>query len=69
LTDPKLSDEERPGWADVVGVLQLRIADEKGTSLVIPNTVFKDSHLLDDPDAPVEAISIGSSHTHGDVVT
>jgi glyoxylase-like metal-dependent hydrolase (beta-lactamase superfamily II) len=68
LHDPSLSPEERRGWADVVGVLNQRIADERGTYLVLPTVVFKDRYRLDDAKAPIEAISIGPAHTDGDVV-
>jgi len=67
LHDASLSPEERRGWADVVGVLNQRIADERGTYLVLPTIVFKDRYRLDDALAPVEAISIGPAHTDGDV--
>jgi glyoxylase-like metal-dependent hydrolase (beta-lactamase superfamily II) len=67
LHDATLSPEERRGWADVVGVLNLRIADEKGTYLVLPTVAFTDRYRIDDVQAPVEAITLGPSHTNGDV--
>jgi glyoxylase-like metal-dependent hydrolase (beta-lactamase superfamily II) len=68
LTDPKLSAAERRGWADVVGVLDQRIADERGTYLVMPTVTFTDTYKIDDPLAPVEARFLGRAHTDGDVV-
>lgn len=68
IRDPKLSDEEHRGWADVIGVLDLRIHDERGTYLVLPTVTFTDEYLLEDPVAPVEARFIGPAHTDGDVV-
>ena len=68
IRDPRLSDEERRGWADVIGVLDLRIRDERGTYLVLPTVTFTDHYLLDDPVAPVDAKFIGPAHTDGDIV-
>jgi glyoxylase-like metal-dependent hydrolase (beta-lactamase superfamily II) len=68
LRDPALSPEERAGWAEVVGVLNLRIADERGTYLVPPNVTFRDDYRIDDRMAPVRAISVGPAHTDGDVI-
>lgn len=68
LHDPSLSEAERRGWANVVGVLDLRIADERGSYLVVPGVVFTHRYVIDDPDAPVEALAIGPSHTDGDIV-
>jgi glyoxylase-like metal-dependent hydrolase (beta-lactamase superfamily II) len=68
IRDPSLSEEERRGWADVVGVLRLRMADERGTYLVVPTTTFTDRYLIDDPVAPVEALALGGAHTDGDIV-
>jgi hypothetical protein len=67
LRDPSLSPEERRGWADVVGVLDLRIADEKGTYLVLPTVTVTHRYVLDDCTAPVEALFIGPAHTDGDI--
>jgi glyoxylase-like metal-dependent hydrolase (beta-lactamase superfamily II) len=68
LRDPKLSAAERHGWADVIGVLDQRIADERGTYLVLPTMTFDDSFKLDDSVAPVEARFLGGAHTDGDIV-
>ncbi|MDQ2768296.1 MAG: MBL fold metallo-hydrolase, partial [Gemmatimonadota bacterium] len=68
LRDPKLSGEERRGWADVVGVLNLRIADERGSYLVVPTVTFTRDYRIDDAIAPVEARAIGRAHTDGDII-
>jgi glyoxylase-like metal-dependent hydrolase (beta-lactamase superfamily II) len=68
INDRSLSEEERRGWAEMVGVLALRTADEKGSYLVRPNVTFSDQFLIPDPEAPVEARFIGPGHTDGDVI-
>ena len=68
LHDPALSAEERSGWAETLGVLALRIADEKGTYLVPPGVTFDSRFAIDDPVAPVEARFIGPGHTDGDII-
>ncbi|MDB5692941.1 MAG: beta-lactamase [Alphaproteobacteria bacterium] len=68
IHDPALSEEERRGWADLVGVLALRIADEKGSYLVPPKVTFSDRFSIPDRTAPVEARFIGPGHTDGDVI-
>jgi glyoxylase-like metal-dependent hydrolase (beta-lactamase superfamily II) len=68
LDDRTLSAEEHRGWADVIGVLSLRIADERGTYLVPPTVTFDDKWVMDDAVAPVEARFIGAAHTDGDIV-
>ena len=68
LRDQTLSAEEHRGWAEVVGVLKLRIADEQGSYLVLPTVTFTDRYQIDDPVAPVEAIFLGPAHTDGDIV-
>lgn len=68
LRDPKLSAAERRGWADVIDVLDQRIADERGTYLVLPTVTFDDDYRIDDPIAPVEARFLGGAHTAGDIV-
>jgi glyoxylase-like metal-dependent hydrolase (beta-lactamase superfamily II) len=68
IHDATLSEEERRGWADVVGVLDLRISDEQGTYLVIPTVTFTGRYVIDDPVNPVEALSIGPAHTADDIV-
>ncbi|HEY4304892.1 MAG TPA: MBL fold metallo-hydrolase [Gemmatimonadaceae bacterium] len=67
LTDPKLSSEEHRGWMDLLGVLNLRITDERGTYLVRPTVTFTDDYKVEDAVTPVEAISVGPAHTDGDV--
>jgi glyoxylase-like metal-dependent hydrolase (beta-lactamase superfamily II) len=49
-------------------VLALRIADERGTYLVLPTTTFTDRYVIDDAVAPVEALFLGPGHTDGDIV-
>jgi glyoxylase-like metal-dependent hydrolase (beta-lactamase superfamily II) len=68
LHNPQASPEERRGWANVLGVLNFRIADEQGTYLVIPTLTFNDHYEIDDPVAPVQALALGPSHTEGDIV-
>ena len=68
IRDAALSAEERRGWASVVGVLKQRIADERGTYLVVPTVTFTDRYGINDPESPIEARYIGSSHTDGDIV-
>jgi glyoxylase-like metal-dependent hydrolase (beta-lactamase superfamily II) len=68
LHDPTLSEEERRGWARLVGVLALRIADEQGSYLVLPTRTLTDRYVLPDPVAPVEVRFIGAGHTDGDVI-
>jgi glyoxylase-like metal-dependent hydrolase (beta-lactamase superfamily II) len=68
LRDRRLSAAERRGWADLIGVLDQRIADERGTYLVLPTVTFDDHYRIDDPIAPVEARYLGGAHTAGDVV-
>jgi glyoxylase-like metal-dependent hydrolase (beta-lactamase superfamily II) len=66
--DMRLSAAERRGWADVVGVTDQRIADERGTYQVLPDEDFDDLYRIDDPVAPVEARFLGAAHTDGDIV-
>ena len=68
IHDATLTPEERQGWANVVGVLHLRIADDSGSWLVLPTTTFDREYRIDDPIAPVVAKSIGRAHTDGDIV-
>jgi len=68
VTDRRLRAAERRGWADVVGVTAQRIADERGTYQVLPDTVFDDVYRIDDPVAPVEARFLGMAHTESDIV-
>jgi glyoxylase-like metal-dependent hydrolase (beta-lactamase superfamily II) len=67
LRDRGLSAAERRGWADLIGVLDQRIADERGTYLVLPTVTFDDEYRIDDPIAPVEARFLGGAHTAGDI--
>ena len=66
--DPKLTPGEHKGYVDLVGVLDQRIADERGTYLVYPTVTFTKRFRIDDPQVPVEAIEAGNGHTDGDLV-
>lgn len=68
MNDTTLSAEERRGWKEIVGVLNLRTADERGTYLVLPSVTFDDRYVIDDADAPVEARFVGAAHTDGDAI-
>jgi glyoxylase-like metal-dependent hydrolase (beta-lactamase superfamily II) len=68
LHDSTLSPEEHRGWANVLGVLRLRIADDSGSWLVVPTTTFDREYRIDDALAPVVARAIGRAHTDGDII-
>jgi glyoxylase-like metal-dependent hydrolase (beta-lactamase superfamily II) len=67
-TDPDLSPAEREGWARAVNTQLIRIDDQPGTHLVLPNRTFTDRLALDDPVVPVEALFLGRANTDGDLV-
>lgn len=68
IHDASLTPEQHEGWAEMVGVLDQRAIDEKGTYLVLPTTTFTGRFSMDDAEAPIEAIEIGQGHTDSDVV-
>lgn len=68
VRDRTLTPAQHQGWAEMVGVLDQRALDEKGTYLVHPTRTFTGSFRIDDPEAPVEAIEVGQGHTVSDSV-
>jgi len=68
VLDRTLTARQHEGWAALVGVLDQRALDEKGTYLVHPTKIFAGRYTIDDPDAPVEAIEVGQGHSVSDSV-
>lgn len=67
-TDENLSQSEREGWARVLSAQRIRIADQPGTHVMLPNRTFRDALTLDDRRRPIEVRFLGRANTDGDAI-
>lgn len=66
--DASLSHAERDGWRRARDALDVRVADEPGTYLVMPTRMFDDVLRLEDRTAPIEIRFLGRANTDGDLI-
>jgi glyoxylase-like metal-dependent hydrolase (beta-lactamase superfamily II) len=66
--DPKLSEEERQGFAADARYMKQRLPEQMGAYIVLPTEIFRDRLRLDDSEAPVELLFLGRANTDGDLV-
>jgi glyoxylase-like metal-dependent hydrolase (beta-lactamase superfamily II) len=67
-TEPNLSQAERDGWTRAVNTQLIRIQDQPGTHVILPNRTFTDALTLDDPKIPLETRFLGRANTDGDAI-
>ena len=67
-SDPSLTQAERDGWMRAVNTQLIRIEDQPGTHVVVPDRTFTEALTLDDPKIPVEARFLGRANTDGDAI-
>jgi glyoxylase-like metal-dependent hydrolase (beta-lactamase superfamily II) len=66
--DAARSKREREQWRRIADKQAQRRRDAPGTHVVLPTEIVTDRVVLDDPEAPVEALFLGRANTSGDLV-
>jgi glyoxylase-like metal-dependent hydrolase (beta-lactamase superfamily II) len=66
--NPELDEATRSRWARMERDTRGRMADIRGTHLVLPTETFERELMLDDPVRPVRLIHPGRANTDGDAI-
>ncbi|HEV7661741.1 MAG TPA: MBL fold metallo-hydrolase [Allosphingosinicella sp.] len=66
--NPAHDDATRARYAGMIRDIEGRMADVRGTYLVLPTETFARALLLDDPERPVRLMFLGRANTAGDAI-
>jgi glyoxylase-like metal-dependent hydrolase (beta-lactamase superfamily II) len=66
--NPAHDDATRQRYAGMIRDIEGRMADVRGTHLVLPAETFARALLLDDPERPVRLMFLGRANTAGDAI-